>query len=217
MGLIELLSTGGKMIAATWRHGSRFLGSVALACAVAAGVLRVGAKFGIPNAQPWWNEYGLILMVMSAVVAVFAAFRLWAEKQNTGVFLIADEEQSLWHHAKQQDGSILTQFSLRFEVTNTNGHVLHLSKVRILWPWIGLSRILTARVATLDPLPNNYSSAYSIPARSRRECSASVMAKGTIGGEGRKKPMRVTMGVLDNRGRWYKVVFRGLRDPQFGR
>src|ERR1700756_1784712 len=112
------LSSIGKIISAVWANGSRFLWSVALAGAAAAAVLRIGAYYAAPKAQPWWDEYGLMLILGSAVVSLFAAFKLRAEQRNTGISLIAHEEQSLWHHAKQQDGSILTQFSLRFHATN---------------------------------------------------------------------------------------------------
>ncbi|MGC1563296.1 MAG: hypothetical protein WA820_26095 [Bradyrhizobium sp.] len=39
------------------------------------------------------------------------------------------------------------------------------------------------------------------------------MATGTVGGEGRTKPMRVKIAVQDNLARWHKLVFVDLRNP----
>jgi hypothetical protein len=55
------------------------------------------------------------LTLLAVVVAVFATFKMRAERRNTGLALIADEQQSVWHHAKQPDGSILTQLALPHE------------------------------------------------------------------------------------------------------
>jgi hypothetical protein len=81
-------------------------------------LIRVGAYLEIPKAQSLWADYGLILALIAVVVAVFAAFKMRAERLNRGLSLIADEQQSFWHHAKQQDGSIVTQFALQFHATS---------------------------------------------------------------------------------------------------
>ena len=69
------ISSVGKIITAVWANGSRFLWSVAGGAAAAAAVIRVGAYLGIQKAQPWWDDYGLILILLAVVVAVFAGFR----------------------------------------------------------------------------------------------------------------------------------------------
>ena len=83
----------------TWRHGSRFLLSIAGACAAAAIVLRLAASFEMAKAGGLWTDYGLMLMVAAAIFAVLAAFKNYAERQNTKIVLIADEQQSFWSHA----------------------------------------------------------------------------------------------------------------------
>jgi hypothetical protein len=216
--VISFASSISKVIAAIWANGSRLLWSIAGAFAAAAVVIRVGAYFEMPKAQLLWDEYGLILTLLAVVVAVFAAFKMRAERRNTGLALIADEQQSFWHHAKQPDGSILTQLALQFHATNMNdGGSIHLSKVRLNWPWVSRKRILDARLMTEHPTQNMYSADYGIQAHKRRACTAHIMALGTIGGIGRKKPMRVSIGVQDHAGRWHKLVFRGLRDPSMRR
>jgi hypothetical protein len=216
MPVLEAISISsiGKIIAAIWANGSRFLWSIAGASAAAAAVIRVGVYFDIPKAKPLWEDYGLILTLLVVVVAVFAAFKMRVERRNTGLAMIADEQQSFWHHAKQPDGSTITQFALRFHATNMNdGGSIHLSKVRLNWPWISRKRIATAMLMTQHPTQNTYSTDYGIQARKRRGCSANIIALGTVGGVGRKRPMRVSIGVQDHAGRWHKLVFRGLRDP----
>jgi hypothetical protein len=186
-----------KIISAIWANGSRFLFSVAVAGIAAAAVLWLGARYGAPKAQAWWYEYGLMLVLVSAVAGVFAIFKFLAERQITKLFLIADEAQSHWSHAKQPDGSIVTQFSFQFHATNRGRHGLYLS----------------AMMATEDPMNDVYATNQVIPAGARRGCHAHIMATGAVGGEGRTKPMRVKIAVQDNIGRWYKLVFVDVRNP----
>ena len=202
-----------KIISAIWANGSRFLLSVAVAGIAAAAVLWLGARYGAPKALAWWDEYGLLLVLVSAVAGVFAIFKFLAERQNTKLFLIADEAQSHWSHAKQPDGSILTQFSFQFHATNRGRHGLYLSKVRVLRPSFARRRIQSAMMATEDPMNDVYATNQIIPAGARRGCHAHIMATGTVGGEGRTKPMRVKIAVQDNLARWHKLVFVDLRNP----
>jgi hypothetical protein len=215
MPVLEAISFSsvGKIIATVWASGSRLLWSVAVASAAAAVVLRVGAYFNIPKAQPFWEEYGLILTLLAVVVAVLAAFKMRAERRNTGVALVADEQQSRWHQTKQPNGEMITQFTFQFYATNMNDGAIHLSNVRLNWPWVKRSRILMAHLATEHPQQSLYSSKFPVQAHARRACSANIMVSGAVGGLGRKKPMRVTIGVQDHAGRWHKLVFRGLHDP----
>jgi hypothetical protein len=51
MGLVEIVSTASKVIAATWRHGSRLLLSIAGGCGAAAMVLRLAVYFDMAKAK----------------------------------------------------------------------------------------------------------------------------------------------------------------------
>lgn len=185
-GIVEFLSTAGKVVATTWRHGSRFLLSIACAGGAAAALLWLAAHFGMPKADGFWEEYGLILIIVAVVSAILAAFKYYAEQQNRPIVLIADEEQSLWHHAAQPDGKVFTQFLLRFHVTNMADGGLHLSKVRLNWPWIGRKRIVSSMVVTQHPNPkeNVVSSYFAVRPHGRQQCSANMMVIGTVGGAG---------------------------------
>ena len=104
-GFIELLSTGGKVITAIWRQGSRFLLWIAAASLVSLSVLRLGVYFDVTRARGLWEEYGLFLILLAAVAGISAGFKYYAERRNRLVFLIADDQQSFWHHALQADGT----------------------------------------------------------------------------------------------------------------
>jgi hypothetical protein len=80
---ISFASSISKIVAAIWANGSRLLWSIAGASAAAAVVIRAGVYFDIPKAQPLWEEYGLILALLAVVVAVFATFKMRAERRNT--------------------------------------------------------------------------------------------------------------------------------------
>lgn len=207
------LSSAGKIISAIWANGSRFLFSVAVAAAVAAGVLRLSAYYSVSGAQRWWDDYGLMLMLGAAIVAVFGVFKAWAERSNVQLFLMADEAQSLWHHAKQGDGSIHTQFSLRFHATNRAKQYLFLSKVSIVSPWIKRRKVYQAIVST-QGVDGAYGQQTGIPPGARRACHAHLMVKGEVGGAGRKKPMYVKIAVQDNLLKWHSLAFVDLQDPQ---
>jgi hypothetical protein len=219
MPLLEALSlsSAGKVISAIWANGSRFLWSISVAAAAAAVVLWLGTQYEIPRAQPWWNEYGLLLIIGSVVVAVLAFFKGRAERPAEQMFLIPDEEQSLWHHAKQQDGSVQTQFSLKFLATNRGNQQLTWVKVQILRPRVSRKKVLMARIAVRNPASDTYSRFTPMPPRSQRECHANLMIIGTIGGNGRTKPMTLKVRFQDNVCRWHRLVFVDLRDPQFHR
>src|SRR5882672_11978903 len=90
------LSTIGKIIAATWSNGSRFLWSIAATCAAVAATLRLCSYLEVAKAEPFWVEYGLVLTLVAVIFAVLATFKMRAERRNTGLSLIADEQQSFW-------------------------------------------------------------------------------------------------------------------------
>jgi hypothetical protein len=64
---------------------------------------------------------------------------------------------------------------------------------------------------SISSLGKMIAAVWSNGSRRRGACMAHILALGTIGGVGRKKPMRVSIGVQDHFGRWHKLVFRGLR------
>jgi hypothetical protein len=169
------------------------LWSIAATCAAVAVTLRVCTYLQVAKAEPYWAEYGLVLILVAVMFAVLAAFKMRAERRNTSVALVADEQQSLWHQATQPDGTTITHFSFRFHATNMTDGSVHLSKVRLNWPWVKRSRILTTMLMTQHPKQDVYGSDFAIQAHARRACSANIIARGTIGGVGRKKPMRVSI------------------------
>jgi hypothetical protein len=209
------ISTFVKSLAALLNRSGRFLWSLAVACAAAAIVLFLAAHFGLAHAQQWWDQYGLLLLLGAVVAAVLAVFQTRAERLNRGIALIADEQHSFWTHAKQPDGTMFTTFALRFHATNMNPEgLVHLSRIRMQWPWFSRERIVDAHVMTQHPTQNEYGSDFGIQPRKRRACSAYIVVRGVIGGADRRKPMRVTVGIQDHAGRWHKLVYPPLRNPE---
>jgi hypothetical protein len=182
MGLIESLSTAGKVIAAIWRHGSRFLFSIACACTAVAIVLRLGVYFEMAHGKDLWEQYGLILTVAATAAWVLTPIKYLAEKQNRLVVFIPDEQQSFWHHVPQPDGKVNTQFAFQFYITNMTEGPFHPSRVRISWPWIHSDRILTSLIATKHPRGELFSRDFAVRSHGRQPCSADLMVIGAVGG-----------------------------------
>jgi hypothetical protein len=84
---------------------------VEVLCAGAV-VLRLAASFEMAKAGGLWTDYGLMLMVAAAIFAVLAAFKNYAERQNTKIVAAAlgtktqelCTELSRCYHCDPQDG-----------------------------------------------------------------------------------------------------------------
>jgi hypothetical protein len=206
-----------KAIPAAWRHGgSKLLFAGAAAC-LAAFVVLYATRERVPLANEWWQSYSLGVLLAGVVFFVFACFKFFYERQESPkLILIADERDSSWDHAKQPNtGKFITHFSLRFDATNTQRKALKLSHAKLNRPWVWRRYVLDERVSTelpaLNP-PNNFGP-YAIPSGTHRQCVARLVVKGAVGGEGRKKPMFVSISVQDNFNRWHKIKFRDLYSP----
>jgi CHASE2 domain-containing sensor protein len=69
------ISTFIKSLVALLNRRSRFLWRLVIACVAAAILLFIAARLGLAHGQPWWDEYGLLLLLGTVVMAVFAAFQ----------------------------------------------------------------------------------------------------------------------------------------------
>jgi len=147
---------------------------------------------------------------------VLALFKMLAERGKPTLSLIANEHQSFWHHAKQTDGSVITQFALRFQATNMGDTAIHLSGVALKRPWVRRGSIIDRHVHTRHPTQNTYSSQFPIKPHSLTDASAHMIVRGQVGGNGRQRAMRVVVRIQDHAGRWHKLVFPHLKDPAAG-
>jgi hypothetical protein len=110
--------------------------------------------------------------------------------------LIPNEQQSLWTHSTQQDGSVITQLSLRFQATNMGDTTIHLSAIKLNRPCVRRKSIITKLLVTQHPTSNTHSSQFPVMPHARTQALANIMIKGAVGGTGRKRAMRVSVSIL---------------------
>jgi 4-amino-4-deoxy-L-arabinose transferase-like glycosyltransferase len=187
------------------------LWALAAICIALTATLRLCGYLQIEKAGALWGEYGLALILSSVAFAILALFKTYGEREKPNLSLIANEEQSLWAHSTQADGSLLTQWSLRFQATNMGDTTIQLLGIKLNRTWVRRKSIITKMLHTRHPTQNVHSSRYPIMAHSLTEASATIIIKGAVGGIGKKGTIRVS--VQDHAGRWHKLVFRHLRNP----
>jgi hypothetical protein len=200
-------------ITSAWARGSLLLWGLATACAALAATLRLCAYLELQKAGALWAEYGLTLILMSVGFAILAAFKTYGEREKPNLSLILDEQQSLWCHSTQTDGSVITQLSLRFQATNMGDSTIQLSGIKLNRPWVRHHSIITKLLTTKHPTGDVHSSKFPIMPHALTEASATIIIKGAVGGVGKRGTMRVSIGVLDHAGRWHKLIFPHLRNP----
>jgi hypothetical protein len=209
------LKAVGTAITSAWERGSLLLWGIATVCIASAATLLLCTHLNLQKADALWAEYGLMLILLSVGFVILASFKTYGERKIPNLSLIANEQQSFWHHATQTDGSIITQFALRFQATNMGDTTIHLSGVKLSRPWVRRALIVDKHVHTRHPTDNTYSSRFPVMPHSLTEASAHIILKGSVGGAGRRSTMRVVIRVQDHAGRWHKLVFSQLRDPAF--
>src|SRR5690349_9587250 len=125
------METIANLVARFWEHGQHFLWGCAVACALAFALLLVGSLLGFTAAAIMMAGYGLPILVALVVFVALGAARSWEGRPKRMVFFVADEEQSIWGHSRQQNGEVFTSFNIRMNVTNVSDSAFHISKPRI--------------------------------------------------------------------------------------
>jgi hypothetical protein len=213
--MVEIFSVKaiGTAIASAWARGSMLLWALAAISIALTATLRLCVYVQLEKAGALWAEYGLALILSSVGFAILALFKTYGEREKPNLSLIENEEQSLWAHSTQTDGSVLTQLSLRFQATNMGDTTIQLSGIKLNRPWVRRKSIITKMLHTRHPTQNVHGSRYPIMAHSLTEASATIIVKDAVGGIGKKGTMRVSVSVQDHAGRWHKLVFPHLRNP----
>jgi hypothetical protein len=180
------------------------------------GVALLLALFGIcftllsGAACAWWlgapdylSSYGLYLVVGAVIFGGLAFARLIAraiERRAPSFHFIPDDAQSLWHIAKQPDGKIHTQISLRFQTTNMARRGLMPSKAILKRPFLWGSHP-NVIIATENRPSGLYSRYNMIPAGLTRNVQLEFFVPKKIGKAG--SPLDV------------KVVIEPTRTPEY--
>ena len=171
---------------ARWGADAGYLWALAAISIALAATLRLCRYLQIEKAGALWTEYGLTLILSSVGFVILALFKTYGETRKPNLSLIANEEQSLWAHSTQADGSVLTQLSLRFQATNMGDTTIQLSGIKLNRPWVRRKSIITKMLHTRHPTQNVHSSRYPIMAHSLTEASATIILKDAVGGIGKK-------------------------------
>lgn len=211
--MAELVSTITAAVSSAWARGSLFLSALAAVVIALTLTLLLCAYLQIDKAAGFWTDYGLVLILSCVGLPVLAFFKWLSERKPPNLSLIANMQQSFWAHSTQSDGSVITQLSLRFQATNLGDTTIQLSDIKLSWPWVRSNSIITKTLMTRHPTDNVHSSKFPVMPHALTEASATIVIRGTVGGTGRKRAMRVSVSIQDHARRWHKLVFPHLRNP----
>ena len=109
------------------------------------------------------------------LLAIVAAFKTYSERPKPNIVLLPVEDQSGWAQAVQQDGSVITQFSVHFQATNVSDGTIKLSEITLRRPWVRRRSILTRLLLLNDPNSKYYGSAHPVPAHTLSFGSATII------------------------------------------
>jgi hypothetical protein len=92
-----------------------------------------------PTALSWIRITGVLFAILAvsrlANVLTPTVRAWWTHRdERRTLHLTFNDAQSFWHVTKQPDGSMLTQFALRFMVKNRTNAPIHLLKARLIRP-----------------------------------------------------------------------------------
>jgi len=207
--MASLVEGLGKLGTTFWEYGRAFLWGCAGASLLVFAVLYGAKYFGFPNANEAFATIGLWVLIAFAVFTSLAIARTVEGKQRSTLFLVSNEQQSLWGHARQQTGAVFTNFNFVMAVTNVADGSVHLSKPRIVWPlrarW---SEHVTAVLTTQSGLAPG-GQELPVPPHERSRVSGVIMLKGRHFRAGKR--LSFTVSVADHEGRRYRVKFKHVR------
>jgi hypothetical protein len=92
-----------------------------------------------PTALSWIRIAGALFAILAACrlgnILIPAVRAIWLRREERRTFhLTLNDSQSFWSVAKQPDGSVVTQFALRFMAKNRTTAPLYLLKSRVIRP-----------------------------------------------------------------------------------
>lgn len=206
-GFVENL---GNLVGRFWEHGQAFLWGCAAACILVFALLYGGSYFAFANVAAVFSLYGLPVLIAAVVFTALAVARTWEARPKKGLFFVSNEEQSLWGHARQTTGQVLTSFNFRMAATNVSDGAVHLSKPRIVWPlnarWC---EHVTAVLLTQKTSNFHASQDFAIEPHTRTQVSGVIALKKPICHAGKR--LTFIMSVSDHRGKRHRIKFRQVR------
>jgi hypothetical protein len=171
------------------------------------------------TALSWVRIAGIFFAILamcrlgSVLTPVIQAWWMRREARRT-LHLTLNDSQSFWHVTKQQDGSKVTQLSLRFMAKNRTDAPIHLLKARLIRPKLK-GEVIQDLVSVRDIEGHVYGSAEitgnHIPAHGLLPASITIVIHGapkqTTG------RLKATIGVIDESGNEMRVKLhlKGMR------
>jgi hypothetical protein len=127
--------------------------------------------------------------------------RAWcaSRKAPRTLHLTPEDHQSFWHVEKQPDGSLVTQFELRFMAKNLTNVPLYLLRARLIRPKIRgelIQDMILVRHARQNVYGSAHASGHYIPPNGLLPISVGIYIRGTPK-QTTARMMRVLVGVTD--------------------
>jgi hypothetical protein len=155
------------------------------------------------SAIGWVRAAGILFALLAVcrfVSVLIPIVRANREKRRT-LHLTLEDNQSFWHIAKQRDGSMATQFTLRFMAKNLTNSPLHLLKARIIRPKIRgelIQDIILVRSVQQNVYSTAQTSGNYIPPNALLPISVTIMSHGSP--KQTTGRMRTLIGITDASG-----------------
>ena len=151
-----------------------------------------------------------ILTIARAIDAGVTGYHVHRKNEDArrALRFVPLDHQRWWHLAKQQDDSFASQISLHIEAANVTDRPVRIVKVRLIRPK-AKSELLHA-LLTLPMAGSPYHShKHPVPPHGSVTASMHIMARGALAQQG--KPLRVTLGLIDQFGEEYRL--KGITIP----
>jgi len=199
-----------NLIARFWEYGQHFLWGCAAACALTLALLLGGSLLGFTAAATMLSGYGLPILVALVVFAALGAARSWEGRPERALFFVADEEQSVWGHSRQQNGEVFTSFNVRMNVTNLSDSAFHISKPLIVRPLRArFCEVVAAVLMTQNTSTFHVSKAFAIQPHARALASGTIALRRAMFRPGKRRTF--VLSVTDHTGRQHRIRFRKVR------
>jgi hypothetical protein len=185
-------------ITSFWARSAILLWCLATACSVALIALAAEAHWKVGDAPALLAQYGAWLGAAIPVLLVLAVFKTYSDRPKPTLVVLPREGQSFCALARQRDGTIATQLSLRFQATNLTDGAIVLSAIKLRCPFVRRHAAVSKQMLPLLIEPHSLTN----------DGLADIGIAHRVGRVG--KTMRVVVFVRDHAGRWHKLIFPHL-------
>jgi hypothetical protein len=171
----------------------------------------VGARWlGGPDYISGSGVYLIVGAIVFGGLAIGRTIDRAIERKKASFHFIPDDAQSFWTTAKQANGDIHSQITLRLQATNLTKRSLKPAQAILKRPLLWGCRPIVM-IATEAPTSELYSPYTTIPAGFTRNVALEFMIPKKIGKPG--FPLDVKVVIEDQRGHRNTLIFKRVRWP----